>query len=1117
MKKQIKLFLTVFLFTFLIESVQVQAEELSLNQSKLTVNVGDAYDLDVIGTEKIPVWTSYNENVVKVDKDGVITAKRTGSTTIKARVGFTYKTCSVKVVNSSIKLNKSAATIYTGGTSVNTVQLKATVKGASKTTTWMSEDESIATVDDKGKVTSVGEGTTNIVATANGKSAYCQVTVKNSSISLNMDSMQLSTKGNGSSIKLTPSIVGSKKSVKWTTSDKSVATVSGGKVTGKKEGTATITATANGVSAACEVTVVNGLISINEEKMLLYNGESKTLKTNAGKKDTVNWSSSDTSVATVDNGKVQAVGTGTAVISVESNGKTDTCEVTVKDTVTSIAEDEIKLRTKGTDKTYKLNTSVIGRKSSIKWTTSDKKVATVSGGKITAKKAGTATITATANGVSDSVTVTVEDYIPTIKLNQSNYTLYTVKGNTITLKATVDGLSKTVTWNSSNTNVATVTNKGKVTAVGEGDTIISATANGVTAECIITVRESKVILEKENIHLDKGEKDNIPVDVIGKSQSIKWASTNSKVVNVKNGVVTAKNYGEADIKVTANGVTSICHINVSECTHSFDEGTVTTEPTCTEEGVKTYTCSVCGYSYTESIPTIEHSWREWVTTKEATETEVGEQKHTCTVCGKEETEILPMLEHTHKYDATVTAPTCTEDGYTTYKCKCGDSYTGDTVPATGHSWGEWIVTKEATETEKGEQKHICSVCKAEEVSDIPELSHTHKYEPTVTDPTCTEDGYITYTCSGCGDTYTGDTIPTTGHSWGEWIVTKEATETETGLKKHICSICEAEETETIPVAEHIHKYNESIVTDPTCTKEGYTTYKCACGDNYNSDYVEALGHNYSEEWTIVQEPTCTENGWKEQQCTRCGCAEGGQFITKTGHSYDEGTVTTAATCTADGEKVYTCSSCGDTKTETIGATGHTYGVFEETLAPADFETFGTANMVCPACETTLFSDLTAVLVDLGDGNSETMYGYYDYDEAKTCFDLTYNYLANHENSTIAGWVEKYGYVWNEDKYNYACIRTAEMGYELNKNGDATHKRPNGNSLGCGENLATRITTAKDPQNIEWTSEEVFQAWLDSSGHKDNIEGGYEQMASAKFKCWLPDWECWSICWVQNFY
>lgn len=1112
MKRKVRLFLLLLCVFIMVWGMTANAEDFSISQKTATMNIGDLLELKVSDTDKKPVWISYNENIVKVDQNGAVTAFRAGKTTIKVRSGFQTKTCTVKVVNSSIKLNKKTATIYHGGTSTNTLQLKATVKGATKDVVWESSDINVATVDAKGKVTSVSEGTATITATANRKSASCTVTVKESSIALNMDTMQLSNKGTGSSMKLTPSIVGSKKTVKWVSSDKTVATVSNGKVTGKKSGTATITATVNGISDTCVVTVTDGLVSINEEKVLLYVGgtktETKQLKTNAGKKDVLVWSSSNDNIATVENGLVTAKGEGTAIIKVECNEKTDSCEVTVKNTVTEIEEDSVFLRTKGSDKTYQLNSSVTGRSNSVKWTSSDNKVASVSKGKVTAKKAGTATITAAANGVSDSVIVTVEDFLPTIKLNQSSYVLYTNKGNTLNLKATVDGKSKTVLWNSSNDAVATV-NKGKVTAVSEGEAIISVTANDVTAECLITVRQSKVILENENLHLDKGEKGNIPVDVIGTSQTIKWSSTNSKVATVKNGVVTAKNYGEADIKVTANGITAICHVDVSECQHKFDAGKVTKEPSCTEEGSCLYICTICGYSYTENIPTVEHKWGEWKTVKEPTETEMGMQVRACIICNTEESAFLPVLEHTHKYEAVVTEPTCTEDGYTTYKCSCGDSYTDDIVPALGHKWGEWLVTKEPTEKEAGERLHICSICKAEETEEIPNLSHTHNYKAVVTVPTCTEDGYTTYTCL-CGDTYTDDIVPALGHKWSDWQIIKEATESEAGEKKRVCSVCEAEETESIPVLEHVHKYT-ATTTDPTCTEQGYTTYTCQCGDSYVDNYVDCLGHDTL--WTVTKEPTCTEDGWKVKKCSRCELIEEEAILFAVGHTFDEGTVTKEATCTESGEKTYTCVNCGEVKTETIEASSHIYGEFETVTEPTDFETFGTAKMVCPNCGTVLFDNLTAVLVDAGNGETAVVYGYYDYDEAKKCFDLTYQY--KEENGFLYdGWE----YKWDDSVYGYSCIRTAEMAYLYNSGYEGTfHNRPNGKELECsGENLTYKIEVDSDVISI-YLAEEALDSWLNSMGHRYTLEDSASNTVLAQFTAWIPKYECWGTFWVQNFY
>ena len=108
---------------------------------------------------------------------------------------------------------------------------------------------------------------------------------------------------------------------------------------------------------------------------------------------------------------------------------------------------------------------------------------------------------------------------------------------------------------------------------------------------------------------------------------------------------------------------------------------VTTEPTHTTVGVRTYTCE-CNDSYTEEIPKLEgHTYASKVT-KEATHTTVGVRTFTCE-CGDNYTEEIAKLEG-HTYSSTVTAPTCTTQGYTTYTCACGDTYVADYVNALGH-------------------------------------------------------------------------------------------------------------------------------------------------------------------------------------------------------------------------------------------------------------------------------------------------------------------------------------------------------------------------------------------------------------------------------------------------
>lgn len=873
MKKKIWLLCTLICLLF-VGSMTVSAATFSLSQTRVTLNIGDSAELSVVGSEELAKWASYNVNIATVDQSGKVTAVRKGSTTISARIGLTYKKCTVKVVDSSIKVNKPTAVIYTGGTSTQTVQLRATVKGASKAVTWTSLNPAVATVDEKGKVTSVSAGQAVIMATANGKTDTCVVKVLKNSISLNMDTMQLGTKGNGSAIKLTPTIVGTGKSVKWTTSDKTVATVSGGRVTGKNTGTAIITATANGVSATCEVTVIKDSLSISEEKVLLYTGETKQIRSNATSKEVVVWESSNDNVVTVDEkGKLTAVGEGTATIRISlsnaaagtvSRDTTDTCEVTVKDSRMEIYNEEISLKTKGTDKTCTLSYQVTGRRNTIRWTTSNSKVVSVSGGKLTAKSVGTATVTATANGVSDTVKVTVSAYEPTITLSQKEYTLYTKKGNTYTLRATIDGPVKKAVWESSRPEVATVVN-GKVTAVGEGETTITATANDVVAECRITVKESKVILETENITMDKGATAQLAADVVGYSQSLSYASTNTKVVTVRNGVLTAKNYGEADIKVTANGVTSLCHVKVAVCNHEYDK--VVTDPTCTEKGYTTYTCKKCGDSYTgDYTEPLGHDFGEWETVKEATEDEAGLEKRSCKRCSEEETREIPRKEHEHVYTETVTAPTCTEKGYTTFTCKCGDSYVGNYTDALGHEFGEWETVTEPTEDSMGLMKRQCIRCEETQTKMIPALDHVHQYTDTVTAPTCTEKGYTTHTCK-CGNSYVDTYTDALGHDY-EDVVT-EPTCTEKGSTTHTCKRCgyTCTDSETAALG---HDY-EDVVTEPTCGEQGYTTHTCKrCQDTYVDSYVDPTGAHDDGEWVVAKQPDVGVAGLKELRCTKCG-------------------------------------------------------------------------------------------------------------------------------------------------------------------------------------------------------------------------------------------------------
>ena len=144
-----------------------------------------------------------------------------------------------------------------------------------------------------------------------------------------------------------------------------------------------------------------------------------------------------------------------------------------------------------------------------------------------------------------------------------------------------------------------------------------------------------------------------------------------------------------------------------------------TAPTCTAKGYTTHTCA-CGDSYVDTYTdALGHAWDNGKVTKQPTEAETGVKTFTCTRCGETKTETIPKLAHEHSYKAVVTAPTCTEKGYTTHTCACGDSYVDSYVLPLGHDWGSGKVTKEPTATENGIKTYICARCGETKTEVIP--------------------------------------------------------------------------------------------------------------------------------------------------------------------------------------------------------------------------------------------------------------------------------------------------------------------------------------------------------------------------------------------------------------
>ena len=412
----------------------------------------------------------------------------------------------------SISFSNEKENIFIGKTKA----LEATITPENsliKTITWTSSNTAVATVSSKGIVTAKSIGTTVITAkTYNGKTAKCTIMVKQPVTAIAL-SDAATTLWVGDTKTLTATATptdASNTAVNWASSDNNVATVSSkGLITAKGKGTCTITCTAadgSGTKSMCEITVKQPVtaIAFSDAAVSLWVGMTKKLTTTVtpttANNTAVNWYSSDNNVATVSSkGLITAKGKGTCAITctaADGYGTKSTCEVTVKQQVTSIILNETstslwmgetKTLTATVAPTTANNTAVI-------WSSSDNNIATVSSkGVITAKGKGTCTITCTAAdeyGTKSTCNVTVKQQVNSIDLGYENLTM--ICGTVKTLTPIINPSNADVqalTWKSTNKNVADVTSKGVLKAISPGSaTIICAATDDFKQESSITVK-----------------------------------------------------------------------------------------------------------------------------------------------------------------------------------------------------------------------------------------------------------------------------------------------------------------------------------------------------------------------------------------------------------------------------------------------------------------------------------------------------------------------------------------------------------------------------------------------------------------------------------------------------
>ena len=238
------------------------------------------------------------------------------------------------------------------------------------------------------------------------------------------------------------------------------------------------------------------------------------------------------------------------------------------------------------------------------------------------------------------------------------------------------------------------------------------------------------------------------------------------------------------------------------CLHT-DYGTTerTVPATCGKAGRVDTICGNCGevISTRELPPTGAHDWGNGVVTTAPTETTPGVRTFTCTVCSQTRTEAIHATgAHDYRFTTTV-APTCTDGGYDLYTCSgCGATERRNLTDAAGHKWDGGTVTTAPTETTPGVRTFTCTVCSQTRTEAIHATgAHDYRFTTTVA-PTCTDGGYDLYTCSGCGATERRNLTDAAGHKWDGGTVTTAPTETTPGVRTFTCTVCSQTRTEAIP-------------------------------------------------------------------------------------------------------------------------------------------------------------------------------------------------------------------------------------------------------------------------------------------------------------------------------
>ena len=591
-------------------TVTQQVGEIRLSADKTTLKVGGtakvtANVLPENASNKGVTFTSSHSTVATVDANGNVQAASAGTTTITATAADgkgAYGTITIKVEDmaTGVTLSPTSKELKVN----ETAQLAASVlpATANQGIKFTSSDETVATVSETGLVTARKEGTAVITATAadgSEKSASCTIKVGATAvdvpvtgITLDQPEITIEVLKDAKQLKATVEPANAtNKDVVFSSSNTNVAVVSNtGLVTAINNGTATITVTSKenpSIMAKCLVKVGAPVLvtdvtvqpaELNLKTDGTYQLSVSVLPSNADERG-VTFESSNTAVATVSaSGLITAKGPGTATITVtakDSSGKKATCTVTVTQPVKGVTVSPSSVVIQK-DNVQKLTASVVPENATNKkliYKSSNETVAVVSNdGIITARSEGWATITVCSEenqAIYGTCTVKVglPVYVTKITLDTTNVTMWA--GATRQLGVSIEPANadiKTVTYGSSNPDVATVSSNGLITAKKKGTATITVTAtdgSGKSASCAVIVKQpvTGIQITPNGFTLVKGDVKDLKANVSpadADNPDVIWTSSNTNIAAVSSkGQVTAVNEGSCVITATCKDNASI--------------------------------------------------------------------------------------------------------------------------------------------------------------------------------------------------------------------------------------------------------------------------------------------------------------------------------------------------------------------------------------------------------------------------------------------------------------------------------------------------------------------------------------------------------------------------------